>query len=888
MWVRDAKKTHVGQSSRAWALSVVLVSLLATVLACCAPALALPGEPTLGREAVSNVGAGAAVLRAGVSLGGSPTSYYFQYSTGSTASCTSNTCVSVPAPPGKPIKSSGEVELEVQGLQASTQYHYRVVVVAEVEVSPGHSETREFAGADSTFITQGTTPFALPDGRAWEMVSPAEKLGARLASQSETGLSGGNVIEASADGEAITYISYAPTEASIAGYVGDVQVFSARGSAGWHSWDMGVPDELATGGGAGFGNAFRFFSEDLSVGFVQPPGVYIAPTPREEAEPLSPNDRALAPGAATEQTAFVHADLLNGDANQRCERPLASCFTPLVTSAPGGDVPTGTEFGGAIEGGSECPPAPFCGPLVEGATADGAYAALEMRPHPGQAGLYEWHAGTLAFVAASAELGSHNSSHTRNAISSNGSRVFYTSATGDLFMDDLSRNVTVQLDLPQAGCGSCDAGGRGVFQAASVDGSRLLFTDEQKLTADSGASTVDHQSDLYECHIVEENGGPPKCVLSDLTPTGPGGEAAAVRGPMVGISEDGSWVYFAANGVQENGGAPIGGAVKGTCLEFGAVSSQLCNLYVRHNGETNLVAVLSGADEPDWGNTGTIDGLEGLVSRVSPDGHWLAFMSERELTGYDNRDAVSGERDEEAYLFNAVTHRVVCASCDPTGALPRGERFDVEGTTGEPSMPLVTANVAGWSPGSWLAASLPEWTPYRNARTAYQSRFLTNNGRLLFDSDDALVPKDGNENWDVYEYEPPAVGGCATSSADYHEVAGGCISAISPGNFAGESSFMDASATGGREAEGNEGGGDVFFLTAASLGGQDKDDALDIYDAHECTTASPCITTAVAEATECGTTDSCRAAPSPEPGIFASPPTATSNDSRRRSSTARR
>ena len=32
---------------------------------------------------------------------------------------------------------------------------------------------------------------------------------------------------------------------------------------------------------------------------------------------------------------------------------------------------------------------------------------------------------------------------------------------------------------------------------------------------------------------------------------------------------------------------------------------------------------------------------------------YLAFMSDRSLTGYDNTDAVSGQPDEEVYLYDA-------------------------------------------------------------------------------------------------------------------------------------------------------------------------------------------------------------------------------------------
>jgi hypothetical protein len=55
---------------------------------------------------------------------------------------------------------------------------------------------------------------------------------------------------------------------------------------------------------------------------------------------------------------------------------------------------------------------------------------------------------------------------------------------------------------------------------------------------------------------------------------------------------------------------------------------------------------------------------------------------------------------------------------------------------------------------------------------------------------------------------------------------------ISSGESAQESAFLDAS----------ESGGDVFFMTTAKLAPpQDFDHAYDIYDAHECTSASPCI-----------------------------------------------
>ncbi len=81
-----------------------------------------------------------------------------------------------------------------------------------------------------------------------------------------------------------------------------------------------------------------------------------------------------------------------------------------------------------------------------------------------------------------------------------------------------------------------------------------------------------------------------------------------------------------------------------------------------------------GQTRPSWG--GSTSDLNELTSRVSPNGRYLAFMSERSLTGYDNRDAAVACPDEEVFLYDASSNRLVCASCDPTGARPTGIHED--------------------------------------------------------------------------------------------------------------------------------------------------------------------------------------------------------------------
>ncbi len=100
-----------------------------------------------------------------------------------------------------------------------------------------------------------------------------------------------------------------------------------------------------------------------------------------------------------------------------------------------------------------------------------------------------------------------------------------------------------------------------------------------------------------------------------------------------------------------------------------------------------------------------------------------------------------------------------------------------------------------------------------NATQAYRPRALTNGGRrLFFDSRDALVSQDTNNDTDAYEWEAQGTGSCTES--------GGCLNLISSGRSEDGAVFADASADGR----------DAFFLTGESLVEADPG-AVDLYDA---------------------------------------------------------
>ena len=166
-----------------------------------------------------------------------------------------------------------------------------------------------------------------------------------------------------------------------------------------------------------------------------------------------------------------------------------------------------------------------------------------------------------------------------------------------------------------------------------------------------------------------------------------------------------------------------------------------------------------------------------------------------------------------------------------------------------------------------MAANIPGWTEFKlSLDRVYQSRFLSIRGRLFFDSSDALVPQAINKQEDVYSGSPPGSGAVPASAPGFVSANGGCVASISSGTSAQESAFLDAS----------ENGNDVFFLTTEGLVPQDIDSSYDVYDAHVCSSESPCIS-APSSPPPCTTAEACRTASPPQPEVFGAPAGATFN-----------
>jgi hypothetical protein len=819
------------------------------------------GAPTVNSVTAQHLTPNSERVNAQIDPHGAKTTYRVQYGT---VSCTEHESSCSDTPEDEVGDGFGDVAVEatLEGLEPNTTYFYRLIAKNEHGTAESPQSTQTF------FTTLPSSEGVLLDDRQWELVSPVERHGATPEAISKEG----GLIQAATDGDSIAWTASAPFSSEGEGTrePEPVQAISTRGSEEWSSNDITTPRNKGEGVGSNEPAEYRFFSPDLSFAVVQPQVLSLEET--LENPPLA--------SGAREKTIYERND--EGDE-----------FEALVTAA---NDATGEPFGAKLK--------------FEGASPDARHvvfgSGVPLVSEAGEKGLYEWEPGApLRFLsmlpgskhkaASEPELGDYDGRNARGAISQSGSRVFWTNEEekGPLFMSDTTTGQTIQINAAQ---GPREARGEEIeenldevyFQAASSDGSKVFFTDSWPLTNESALEPSEQQgqprpADLYEFDVETEK-------LTDLTIARNAGEQAEVLGTIPGISEDGSYVYFVANGVL----AP--GAERGDCPD--ETESTLdqpfegeCNLYLsepdpedRGQRETRLIARLSDQDATDW-DVGPFKGpgnLGGLTSQVSGNGEYLAFMSDRELTGYENVDANpeakgpdkeknEAAHDEEVFLYDASTGRLVCASCNPEGRAPQGVFDTLQGGEGEG---LMVDRPRVWE-HRWLAGSIPGWTRYAELDAEHQSRYLSNEGRLFFNSADALVPqvqartreenvegktlKVGVEN--VYEYEPQGIGSC--------EQDGGCVALISSGTSEHESAFLDA----------GESGDNVFFLSGAELVAQETESGDDIYDARSCGTpeTGACLPAAKIRAPEC-TGEECRPAVSGQPS-FELPPSFVSGPS---------
>ncbi len=339
------------------------------------------------------------------------------------------------------------------------------------------------------------------------------------------------------------------------------------------------------------------------------------------------------------------------------------------------------------------------------------------------------------------------------------------SFTGRLFMrvDGIS---TVQLNASERS--PADVSAPAEYLGASVDGTRIFFMTTEALTNDAPVNSA-HK--LYMYDTTEPAGSN----LTFISPDGVPSDGYADVQMMIGTSNDGHYVYFTAIGQLVAGRPAIAPGV---------------GMYAWHDGglayigaaPTSVALTEISTNRTNWAETPD-------QARVTPDGRHLLFSTNRSqaLNGYNSGFCADANiACRELFVYNADTGAPpVCVSCDPSGV---------------PATTMATDAV-------WAHAGAASTNFHLN-------RAISDDGsRVFFTTGEALVPEDLNGRLDAYEWTAPGTHECGLLN--------GCLALISTGTGADDSYFMDASSSGN----------DAFFTTRDQLVGWDRDNNYDLYDA---------------------------------------------------------
>ncbi len=700
-------------------------------------------HPVVEAQSILHVSATTATLSAQINPEGAATRYAFQYipeSTYEENEPTERFAGALESPLGGAVVGEGTkavaVSAALEGLAPDTAYRVRAVATSHCSTAEPE-KLCEGAGAALALRTFSVQAPGLPDRRAYELVSPAQKEGGQVwpvEGNIFTFCPGGECkpgarenhfpLQSTPNGDAVSYegSAFSSEEGTLSA---DEYLARRDPQNGWQSV-LPTPTLLASRQ-KGFG--YKAFAAELSIGVLRQTG----PT--------------LASGAPT-----AYQDLYA----QSTTSPFG--FTPLLRTGQSFHR-SASEFEIEYAGASADLSRIFF-TANDALTEETETAPAAVDGGKTKNNLYEWHNGQVSLVNvmpgnSETQPGASLGEAAAYPVSDDGSRVFFSDESGQVYVR-INGQETKEIETE----GSPDPG---KFVVASTDGSAVLLANGHLHYLGDEEPTID---------LTEGKGG--------------------FQG-VVGESEDLSHIYFVdTEALAANEGAGLDSGGNPQVAEEGKD-----NLYAwTQGGGTRFVAQLvSGDNAGTFNQLGASDwkGVGGNRSaEASPHGRYLAFMSEAPLTGHESvgickivssgPPAVWGQGPcQEAFLYDSATGRLTCPSCNRSGE-------------------------------NALGASV-----LRRSADGTRPRYLTDEGRLFFDSRDSLVPADTNEGVeDVYEWEPRGVGSCTSESAE-----GGCVSLISAGTGLVDSNFAAADPSGR----------DVFFTTRDQLTLKDRDQLIDLYDA---------------------------------------------------------
>jgi hypothetical protein len=765
-----------------------------------------PVAPVVVSQAASKVGSGSASLLARINPENLAGSYYFDYG------AVGGVQKSTPKLSFAGSTSAVAASAAVIGLETNAEYSFHLVA-ENIDGEVGE-------GPEEIFRTLALATTALPDGRAYEVITPAANhdadvhvpvaltAGESLGEGTHTQLP----FQVAPDGNSVTYTAD-PTEGGLGhGGNGAGNQYLARreSGGGWRQWNIQPAGRNAT--------FYQGFSRDLSVGILSSGG---------EAPPRLAPLASSAPGGG-------YPILYS------CALSIAPCMT---SEEQGGDSqnPYRALFGQPLNRNSR-----EFGSQGYGGPGAGIVSRGEIEVVPVFAGS----AGNSDFLFEANDALPLGGGALERELVEGVRREMANSENHDYLYDSVGGQLGLVDVLPGNGGVAGDATfGAAPFETSfaefdppdfsnvvSSDGSRVYWTDlrsgvvyvrvEGVSTEQVSAAAARYwtSADDGRYAFYGEGGGLYRFdgasgTREALTGVGAGSGLLGV----VGTSDDGGEVYFVAEKV-------LGSGVSGEGVN--AVAGEP-NLYLaRHGSEPVFIATLSSRDgsyvKPFDRSLNALVGEYGdwqpaLGNRTAEvTGGGVVFMSERSLKSVGFGGGAPNGGDEEVYLFEAGSGRLVCVSCSPSGEAP----------------PSQEGGAAAFLPISWSDTYLPQWVS-------------ADGSRVFFDSAVPLVAQDTNGKQDVYEWEREGSGSCTSAAA----VNGGCVYLLSGGTSL-DSWFIGAS----------ENGSDAFIVTRAQLVPEDQNDAFDLYDAR--------VGGAIPPSAPACTGTGCQGVPGLAP-TFATPPSLT-------------
>jgi hypothetical protein len=772
--------------------------------------LSTPPLPTIDSATATNLTATTVDLNVTINPGGLDTSYHIEYGPTTAYGTT------IPLTPENIGTGTTDIPRtqHATGLTPDTLYHWRVVATnnAGTTTSPDH-----------TFIYPTSGSNTLPDGRAYEMVTPTNKNAALL----------GNVLlgflpDFSADGSRLVLSSlqcFADSGSCNANRSNEGSSYAfSRGSGGWAASALSPPSTQFD-----VNTALNVDADDGSALFSMPTpphgqdDVYARGFDGSLTDigPVTPPERgALGPGGAPTLATSDYSRIVIEGKNS---------LWPFDESAGSSVI----EFVGSG----------VLHPVLVG-----------VRGGVGSSDL-------VSVCGTSLGAGSGFLAAFGSALSSDGRTVFFTASRcgaigehaevpADEVWARLGESESVELSGSECGSGgavgevSCRAAevlpGDAALQGASVDGSRAFFTSTQQLTDSSsedsaGADTAREQGcsktvGVNGCNLYEYDfgrvGGRGLVTVSAGDTSGGGPRVQGV----VAISDDGSRVYFVARGVLStvaNG--------RGLVAQDGGA-----NLYVferdgaHPGGVVRFIATLSDANANRGDANQWIDGM--AFANVSSDGRFLVFTSQAPLTDDDIRPDGGAA---QVFRYDDATGALVRVSIGENG-------FNDNGNAGVGDASIVRGSaLTGFVGGS-----------------GRRDPSMSDDGRrVFFMSPVALTP--GALNDVVISEES----GEQQYAQNVYEFEGGRVSLISGGRDVSVVASRTCNSLSSVCLVGVDVSGDnVFFTTTDRLVAGDSDTQLDFYDARVCSVVSPCVGAGAARPAGC-LGEVCHGVPVGQPGV---------------------